>query len=110
MTKLTKSLNSWASDKFKSTLKQEIEALGNKELPLNQATTQGGLADDSDISVLVNSITDNKDHIQVKIGIFFNEIIAGCNCGDDPAAENTYCEIQLSIDKKTADSCFILQQ
>ncbi len=108
MAKLSQSLKSWGSDDFRKTLKYELEALGNTELPLNQATTQGGLADDSNISVLVNGITDDHEKIRVEIGIFFNEIVAGCNCADEPSVNNTYCELRLIINKKTADSHFSL--
>ena len=109
MIKLTNSLKNWGSENFKKILKQEIEALGNDVLPLNQATCQGGLADDSNISALINSVTENETQLLIKVGIFFNEIIAGCNCGDDPASENTYCELLVSIDKSTAEACFSLQ-
>ena len=109
MTKLTNSLKNRGSENFKKVLKQEIEALGNDVLPLNQATCQGGLADDSNISALINSVTENETQLLIKVGIFFNEIIAGCNCGDDPASENTYCELLVSIDKSTAEACFSLQ-
>ena len=109
MIKLTDSLKNWGSENFKKVLKQEIEALGNDVLPLNQATCQGGLADDSNISALINSVTENETQLVIKVGVFFNEIVAGCNCGDDPASENTYCELLVSIDKSTAEGCFSLQ-
>ena len=109
MIKLTDSLKNWGSENFKKVLKQEIEALGNDVLPLNQATCQGGLADDSNISALINSVTENETQLVIKVGVFFNEIVAGCNCGDDPASENTYCELLVSIDKSTAEACFSLQ-
>jgi len=109
MIKLTDSLKNWGSENFKKVLKQEIEALGNDVLPLNQATCQGGLADDSNISALINSVTENETQLLIKVGVFFNEIVAGCNCGDDPASENTYCELLVSIDKSTAEACFSLQ-
>jgi len=109
MTKLTNSLKNRGSENFKKVLKQEIEALGNDDLPLNQATCQGGLADDSNISALINSVTENETQLLIKVGVFFNEIVAGCNCGDDPSSENTYCELLVSIDKSTAEASFSLQ-
>ena len=108
MSKLIKALNSWGTDEFSRTLKQEIETLESGILPLELAICQGGQVDDSDISALINRITENETTILVKVGIFFHEIIAGCNCGDDPMAENTYCEILVSIDKITADTDFVL--
>ncbi len=110
MTQLKNALKSWGSKDFKKVLKHEIEALNNNDLPLNQATCQGGIADDSNISALINSVTENDTQLLIKVGIFFNEIIAGCNCGDDPAAENTYCELLVTINKNNAESDFTLQE
>ncbi len=106
MTKLSSSLKNWGSDEFKKTLKQELEILDDGTLPLDQAICQGGKADGSNISALINSATESDAKIQVNVGIFFNEIIAGCNCDDDPMSENTYCDLLVSIDKETAEAEF----
>lgn len=108
MTRLTKSLQQWETETFSKMLKQELENLEPGVLPLNLATTQGGLVDDSNICALINQVSDNKTEIHVKTGIFFNEIIAGCNCNDDPASDNTYCELLVIIDKNTAEVTFNL--
>ena len=110
MTKLNNSLKNWGSENFKKTLKQELEALEDGVLPLEQAICQGGKADGTNISALVNSATENETSIQINVGVFFNEIIAGCNCGDDPMAENTYCELLVSIDKKAAETDFTVKK
>ncbi|MDH5472618.1 MAG: glucosamine--fructose-6-phosphate aminotransferase [Gammaproteobacteria bacterium] len=106
MQKLTASLNAWNTESFNHTLKNEIENLAPGILPLEQTTTQGGMVDDKNISATITSSSETGELIQVKTGIFFNEIIGGCSCGDDPASENAYCEIMISIDKKTATATF----
>lgn len=106
MIKLPKALNDWGSPTFKQTLKQELESLESGVLPLYQATQLGGQADDTDISVLINSISDNENSIEAKVGIFFHEIMGGCSCGDEPPSENTYCELLVSIDKTNAETKF----
>jgi hypothetical protein len=108
MIKLLNSLKSWGSEGFKKTLKQELESLADGSLPLDQATCQGGKADGSNISALINSATENSTHLAVNIGIFFDEIIAGCNCGDDPMEDNTYCDLVVSIDKSWAETDFLI--
>ena len=108
MTRFTESLRHWGTESFSKTLKQEVEALEPGVLPLNLATTQGGIVDDSNICALINQVTDNTSDIQIKAGIFFNEIIAGCNCNDDPVSDNTYCELLIIIDKTTAEANFSL--
>ena len=109
MTQLILSLKSWSSENFKKTLKQELEALEDGALPLDQAICQGGKADGSKISALINSATENDTSIQINVGVFFDEIIAGCNCGDDPMSENTYCDLMVNIDKTTAEACFSIK-
>ncbi len=106
MITLTQSLAHWNTDQFKTRLKLELEALPPGSLPLHQATRLGGQVDDSNISVLVNSITDNHKQIKVSIGIFFHEIMAGCSCGDEPLSENSYCEMLVSINKVSAKTIF----
>lgn len=108
MLTLTKSLNLWGTEEFSKTLKEELENLNSGVLPLQMATTQGGLVDDSNLSALINQFSDNDTSIQIKVGIFFNEIVAGCNCDDDPASDNTYCELLVSIDKMSAETTFSL--
>jgi hypothetical protein len=110
MTKLINSLQAWGSKQFKPTLKKELEALNPDILPLEQATCQGGQVDASNIAALINSSIENDTHIQTQVGIFFNEVTAGCNCNDAPQIDNTYCDLQVSIDKITADTQFIIQK
>lgn len=110
MTKLVNSLKHWGSEDFKKVLKQELESLDSGTLPLDQAICQGGKADGSNISALINSTSQNEAHIKIHVGVFFDEIIAGCNCGDDPMTENTYCDLLVSIDKVTAEADFLIQQ
>ena len=108
MLTLNKSLDSWGSKNFTKTLKAELESLAKGTLPLQLATTQGGIVDDSNISALINHCSEDEASIQIKVGIFFNEIVAGCNCDDDPASDNTYCELLVSIDKISAETTFTL--
>ena len=106
MAKFINSLSNWGLDSFSQTLKSEIENLESTALPLDKGTTQGGLVDDSNISVTIMNFTEEEGFIQAKVGVFFNEIIGGCSCGDDPLSENAYCELQVSIDKVTAEAEF----
>lgn len=93
---------------LKQTLKHELENLPAGTLPLDQGTSHGGYVDDSDISVNVINAQQLENSIQAKVGVFFTEIIAGCSCGDDPVAENAYCELLVSIDKTTSSAEFVL--
>jgi hypothetical protein len=103
MTQFVKSLKEWNSDTFKQSLKHEIENLDAGTLPLEHGISQGGNIDDNNITATVLNVTDETSIINSKIGIFFTEVVGGCNCNDDPVEINAYCEIIIIIDKSTAN-------
>ena len=106
--KLNNALNCWGSNSFDSVFKDELKHAQSGTIPLHQGTSQGGIVDDNNISVLILNSDEVDDFIKIKTGIFFNEIIGGCNCHDDPVSENSYCEMEISINKKTAEVKFTL--
>lgn len=56
---------------------------------------------------MILNTTEENDSIQVKAGIFYTGIIAGCSCSDDPSPtdeQNEYCELQFIINKNTAET------
>jgi hypothetical protein len=106
MLKMNASLHDWGTDTFIPTLRAEIKRLPAGELPLNEAVSQGGYVDDNDLEITVFRVDDDVSSIQVRLGVFFTEIVICCGCGDDPMTTNAYCEMQLSIDKRTAASRF----
>lgn len=109
MIKLSKSRASWGKDSFSSTLKKELIALGINGLPIKQATTAGKFADDSELGILILTISENKLYIEVKIGVMFSEIQWGYCCGDEePMISNAYCEIYLYINKLSSEVEFEL--
>ena len=108
MTRLKLSLKDCRSGLFARQLKHELEHLQAGTLPLEQATTQGGQVDDSNIAANVIEVREHGDWICARVGIFFNEVVGGCSCGDDPLSVNAYCQIQVSIDRASAEAEFAL--
>jgi hypothetical protein len=108
MPTLPDSLRAWQTNSFNQTLKRELRALPGGTLPLHKGTTQGGLVDDSDIAVTILRSSEDGSSIQAEIGVFFHEIVGGCSCGDDPVADNSYCELRITIDKISAEAHFSL--
>jgi len=108
MPKFANSLRDWNTDVFSRTLKHELEHLPAGTLPLEKCVAQGGMVDDNNITATILSFNENKTAIQAKAGIFFTEIVINCGCGDDPMPTNAYCEIQISLDKTTAEAEFSL--
>ena len=99
---LSGSRRDWNTDAFSRTLKQELENLGSGVLPVEQATSQGGYVDDSDITATVLGVAEEDAAIVARVGIFFTEIVINCGCGDDPMPVNAYCEMRIAIDKTDA--------
>jgi len=106
MPKLPNALAAWPSDEFSQILKAEIEKLKPSSLPFAQRK----YIDDDHLKITILTVTDNEQDIQVNIGAFYSEILAGCSCGDDPQRENAYCEMRVSIDKSTAEAKFTVAE
>ena len=111
MIKLDKSLLAWGTPAFKATLKQEVERLNVDLLPLQRGLTTGSYVLTNPHTVMVHSISEVGKFICVSAGIFYQSVIAGCSCADDPTPVNEnseYCEIRLEIDKVTAQTTVML--
>lgn len=111
MIKLEKSLHAWGTPDFQVVLKQEIAALKAGQLPLQQGLSTGNYVSDAPITLTIHSVAEIEKVIRVKAGIFYQGIIGGCSCTDDPTPAsdiNEYCEVQLDIDKTTAVTAIVL--
>jgi hypothetical protein len=110
MLKLDKSLRAWGTPDFEAILKQEV-ADGAQHLPLQQGLASCNYVADAPITLLVQRVAETEKLIRIKAGIFYQGIIGGCSCTDDPtpASEITeYCVVQLDIDKATAATAVAL--
>ncbi len=111
MLNLPLSLQAWNTEHFSSALKQEIAALDPQLLPLQQGLQHSSYANGDNISAVILNTADSGNFIEVKVGIFYSGIIAGCNCADDPSPVdeiNEYCELLFSIDKQNATATVAL--
>ena len=111
MIQLNNVLNAWGTLEFKDILKDEIEHMGVELLPLQQGLSQCSYANGENLKAIIISVSEEPRFIRVKSGVFYTSIIAGCSCADDPTPidENTeYCEVQLDIDKSTAETTVTL--
>lgn len=105
--RLNRSLRAWGTPEFGSVLKEEIEQVDAGQLPLQQGLSTSSYALGNKLTAMLLSVSEEEGFIRVKAGIFYNGIIAGCSCADDPTPvgeNNEYCEVQLDIDKTTANT------
>lgn len=80
-------------------------------LPLQQGLSLSSYVGKSPVSAIILNTTEKTDSIQIKTGIFYTGIIAGCSCSDDPSPtdeQNEYCEVQFTINKDTAETTVTL--
>jgi hypothetical protein len=111
MIRLTKALNAWGTPEFEDILKKEIEQINANQLPLQQGLATSSYATDDKFNVMIIRVTEGNGFIRAKAGIFYSGIIAGCSCADDPTPVNEhseYCEVQLDINKLTAETTIAL--
>lgn len=87
---------------FADTLRQELAGLPPGSLPLQQALRVSSHAIEDAIDTVVLSVDAQSQTVQVRIGVFYTGIVAGCNCADDPSTvepQPEYCELLLAIDR-----------
>lgn len=105
MIKLELSLRAYGTENFREIFKQELSQLDVALLPLQQGLTTGNYVSNTPITLAIHSVSKLENCIRVKAGIFYQGIIGGCSCTDDPTPIsdiNEYCEVQVDIDFDTA--------
>jgi len=108
---LPASANAWDTKRFKRTFSDEVEAMDNGQLPLQQGLSQSSVVSETDFNVVILNISDTSDVIHVKTGIFYAGVIAGCSCADDPTPldeQTEHCELLFKINKFTGETKIIL--
>jgi len=102
MVRLARSLQAWNTAAFARTLKDELAGIGAGGLPLYAATSLGGRVDERALDVTLLGKGETATELDLRVGVFFVEIMGGCSCGDDPVESNAWCELRVRIDKATA--------
>lgn len=105
MIRLTKALQAWGTAEFNGVLKNTIETLDTRHLPLQQGLSISSHVVDAPPTAIILKVEDDEGFVHAKVGIMYAGIIAGCSCTDDPTpmSENAeYCIVQFDIDKNTA--------
>lgn len=111
MIRLGQTLQAWGTPCFTDVLKQQVAQLDAAQLPLQQGLATGNYVADAPITLVVHSVAELDAVIRVKTGIFYQGVLGGCSCVDDPTPVsdiNEYCEVQLDIDKSTAETIVTL--
>ena len=105
--RFARALSIWPSPDFNAALKKEIGSLDPDLLPLQQGLSQSSHALGNKLDAVILNVQDTPDCLQVKAGLFYSGIIAGCSCADDPTPVDEipeYCEVLFAIDKQSAEA------
>ncbi len=108
---LNHSLPCWGSASFSDSIKSEIEQLNADQLPLQAGLSQSSYISEDPFRVMIINTTGTEHCIQVRAGIFYTGIIAGCNCSDDPTPVDTlpeYCEVDFEINITSGETNVVL--
>lgn len=105
--KLEKSLAAWGGEAFAVTLKAELEAISPEALGLQKAANWP-LQLDAPVTVSVMDVQADAVSLHARVGVFFTETIAGCNCADAPMERPAYAELGIAVDRNTAEMTITL--
>ncbi|KAA6184365.1 hypothetical protein F2Q65_12350 [Thiohalocapsa marina] len=104
---LLRTTAAWGTPGFEAALKADIEQLDIHALPLQAGLTAGSRVGDQGFQVMVLRTAADTDLIRARIGVFFTGVEAGSCCADDPSppdARPQYCQLQVAIDRHTAEA------
>jgi len=112
---LPNSLQAWSLNRtkadcnraFKAVFIKEVEALNGHDLPLQEGLRWSSYAVAEGFRVMVIAIHETAESIEVKTGVFYKGIIAGCSCSDDPSPtdeQTEYCDMLFTLHKPSANA------
>lgn len=93
-------------ERFEQELLEALMELGVDGLNLQTALRHGSyaLADTLQLSILSRSCEEHG--IELRVSAFFDSVIAGCSCADDPTPLDTvseHCVLNVTLDKQRHD-------
>lgn len=107
MIKLNRTLQAKSSPEFKQIAKDEIQNIDPSLLPLQQGLSLSSYVGKTPFSVVILNSSIKGSSVEVKTGVFYTGIIAGCSCSDDPSPsdeQNEYCELLFCINHNSAET------
>lgn len=110
--KLEKSRAAWGGEGFSGIFREELKR-NAASLPLQKGLSVTSVALDSAIEVMFIGAHEENGRIFVKVGIFYEGVVAGCSCADDPTpveAQAEYCEMLVEIGERGEASVEILEE
>ena len=98
--KLEKSRLAWGREDFPKIFCEELMR-NAAALPLQQGLSASSIALESGIEIMFIGASERDGALEAKAGIFYQGLVAGCSCADDPTPVEPapeYCEVRIAID------------
>lgn len=105
--KLLRVLTAWKTPDFKSVLNTELQQLEKSQIPLQQGLTVSNRVADTSISFMLLNAEETEQTLELKVLVFYNGIVAGDCCADDPtpvSEQPEQCTIRLIIHKPNGEA------
>ena len=111
MLRLSESVGAWNTPQFRDVAKREIERQDASALPLQQGLARSSHVTERPFQAVILNAAEADGRLQVKAGIFYSGIIAGCSCADDPTPIDEieeYCVVRFDVDPASAEATVTL--
>ena len=93
-----------SDDALAACLAEALEALPPGSLPLQACCQQGGLPDADTVAVSILGLVREAELIIARVGVFFDEVVGGCSCHDDPVRASAYCVLEATVRRADGDT------
>lgn len=106
MIRLEASLRAWGTPEFNAVLKREIEQQADA-LPLQQGLSASSSVGSEPVTALIHGVSEAAEAISIRVGIFYQGLVTGCSCADDPSPPgevSEYCEVLLVVDRGSGEA------
>lgn len=101
---LPKTLAAWPDGELVTILNEELAAADPAWLAPERLLARGSHVVSRPRFIILGSQADDK-RVTLHLGVFFQSVIAGCACADDPTPEDRieeYGELRLTLDRHDA--------
>ena len=93
----------WEKPGFSQYFLSELNNLKVEDLPLQDCCQYSSVIEPESLAFRLIAQQMHSKYLLIKFGVFFQEVLSGCACSDDPSQamihENNYCELELRIEK-----------
>lgn len=86
-------LDAWGTPDWDDALARFLSSVEARSLPLTRLLSYGSFPLEEGMVLRLLSATRPQDGVLLlKVAVFFDSVLAGCSCADDPSGESVFAE------------------